>query len=104
MQTIPLNAVPNQTLAVNLNSQACQINLYQLDSGLYCDLYLNNNPVVVGVICQNLNRIVRSLYFGFAGDLVFWDSQGNSDPYYSGLGGQYQFIYIEADELPPGVG
>lgn len=104
MQTIPLNAVPSQMLSVNLDNQACQISLYQLDSGLYCDLFLNSVLVIGGVICQNLNRIVRSLYLGFAGDLVFYDTAGTNDPYYTGLGSRYVLVYIEASELPAGVG
>jgi len=104
MMSIPLNAVPNQALTTNLANQSCQIELYQLDAGLFCNLYINNAPIVVGVICQNLNRLVRSLYLGFAGDLVFYDTEGANDPYYSGLGARYQLIYIEASELPAGVG
>ena len=60
--------------------------------------------IIGGVICENLNRIVRSLYLGFAGDLAFIDNQGSTDPVYTGLGTRYSLAYIEADELLPNEG
>jgi hypothetical protein len=36
------------------------------------------SPIVQGVVCQRWNRIVRSGYLGFVGDLAFWDTQGSS--------------------------
>jgi hypothetical protein len=56
------------------------------------------------VICLNLVRIVRSLYLGFSGDLCFLDTQGSTDPVYTGLGTRYQFLYLEKQDLPPNVG
>ena len=103
-QVIPTTAVASQVLTVSLANQNCQIDIYQKLSAMYCDLYVDNELVIGGVICENLNRIVRSLYLGFAGDLVFNDTQGESDPYYTGLGTRYQLIYLEQSELPPGQG
>ena len=97
--TIPLQPVPSQTLTVLLGTQTCQINLYQQVSGLYCDLYVNNLLIIGGVVCQNLNRIVRDLYLGFIGDLCFWDTQGAQDPDYTGLGGRYNFLYLTPADL-----
>jgi hypothetical protein len=104
MQIIPLNPVPSQTFAVQLDGQNCQINIYQKFYGIFCDLYVNGNMVIAGALCLNLTRIVRSLYLGFIGDLAFLDTQGSTDPYYTGLGVRYQFIYLEASDLPSGVG
>lgn len=105
-EIIPLQAVPNQTLTVPLAGQSCDLNIYQLASGLYIDVFNNGDPVVLSVICQHANRIVRDLYLGFAGDLAFFDTAGSSpaDPDYTGLGTRFQLVYIEASELPPGVG
>lgn len=104
MQIIPLLPVPNQTLTVNLDGQICQINLYQRGANVFIDVLVNNVLVIGGVICQNLNRIVRSLYLGFIGDLAFIDNQGSTDPVYTGLGTRYSLAYIEADELLPNEG
>ena len=109
MQIIPLAAVPSQVFSVQLNAQSCNIKVYQKaypspQGGVYCDLYLNNALVIGGVLCENLNRIVRSLYLGFSGDLAFQDTQGSSDPTYTGLGTRFVFMYLEPSDLPAGEG
>jgi hypothetical protein len=100
MQIIPVLDVCSQNLQVTLGGQACSINLYQtLDQGFYCDLYVNNTLLIGGVICQNLNRIIRDLYFGFIGDLCWNDTQGELDPSSPGLGTRYQFLYLTPSDL-----
>ena len=101
--SIPLQAVANQTLVVQLGGQSVQLNLYQKTSGLFLDVLVNNAYVVAGVICENLNRIVRDAYLGFLGDLVFMDSQGASDPIASGLGAQFLLFYLTQADLAAGV-
>ena len=109
MQIIPLQAVPNQTLRVLLDGQATQINLYQKATGLFIDVLVNDVLIAGGVICENLNRVIRYLYEGFSGDLAFIDSLTGSDgvgtdPVYTGLGTRYSLAYIEPDELLPNEG
>lgn len=99
MQIIPLQAVASQALAVVLAGQSCQIKVQQKSTGMYCDLYVNNALIIGGVVCENLNRIVRSTYLGFIGDLMFGDTQGTDDPYYTGLGTRFLFIYLEESDL-----
>lgn len=101
MQTVPLQPVPSQTLAVNLGGQACQISVYQKLYGLFVDLYVDNGqtPIIVGVLAENLNRIVRSAYLGFQGDLAFQDTQGSRNPDWSGLGTRYLLRYLTAADL-----
>ena len=100
MLTIPIQSVPNQTFNVLLNNQQVTINLYMIteDNKLYMDVELNNNIVVSCVPCQNLNRIIRNLYFEFIGDFMFYDLQGNSDPIWSGLGTRFVLNYLQAAE------
>lgn len=97
-QFIPLQAIPNQTTQVVLAGQSCQLNVYQTPYGLFMDVYVNDQPIKVGTICQNLNRIVRRLYLGFIGDFIFADTQGTSDPSYSGLGSRFILVYLTAAE------
>lgn len=52
----------------------------QIDALAMCGLALPHphrcKIIVIGdAICQNLNRIVRSLYLGFSGDVAFIDNQ-----------------------------
>jgi len=104
MQIVPLQAVPNQTLTIRLGNQVCQLNVYQKGANLYLDLLVNNALIIGGVICENLNRIVRSLYLGFSGDLAFIDNQGSDDPVYTGLGGRFSLAYVLPSELLPNEG
>lgn len=99
MQIIPLQAVPNQTLTVLLGGQNCRINVYQKFYGLYLDLAIGNTAKLIGVICERGNRIVRYAYLGFIGDLVFFDTEGETEPNFEGLGSRYQLVYLEAADL-----
>ena len=54
---------------------------------------------MAGVICQDRNRLVRSAYLGFAGDLMFEDLRGTDDPTADGLGSRFQLVYLDASEL-----
>jgi len=99
MQTIPLQAVPSQSLSVLLASQNCQINVYQKSTGLFIDLSMNNSPVLTTVICRDRVRLIRQSYHGFVGDLAFVDTQGKSDPDYAGLAGRFALAYLEAADL-----
>ena len=95
---VPLQPVASQTLSVALNNQACQVNLYVLGSApfehLYLDLLVSDSLIIGGVICQNLNPIVRDAYLGFVGDLMFQDTQGADDPVYTGLGSRWILNYV----------
>ncbi|MGJ2639706.1 phage baseplate plug family protein [Salmonella enterica subsp. enterica serovar Paratyphi A] len=99
MLIVPLQAVPNQAVRVQLNGQNCQVNVYQERQGLFLDLLVDNAPMVSGVICQRVNRIVRDAYLGFVGDLMWLDTQGTGDPKYSGIGARYFLAYLTPGEL-----
>jgi hypothetical protein len=99
MQTIPLSAVPSQTVQATLAGQPCSINVITTTCGLFVDLYVNGILVIGGVIAENANRIVRSAYLGFQGDLAFYDTQAGptvpaQDPVYTGFGATPQFILV----------
>ena len=104
MMVIPVQALPNQQLQAQLAAQACTIELVQMQYGLFCTLSVSGSLIVAGVICENINRIVRSLYLGFVGDLCFIDTQGDTDPVFTGLGTRYQLLYLEESDLPAGEG
>lgn len=103
MQIIPTQPIPNQTLQVQLALQPCTIDIRQLLYGIFVDVYVGGTLIIAGVLAENLNRIVRSAYLGFVGDLVFFDTEigvGGDDPIYTGLGSRFILIYLEETELP----
>lgn len=99
MMRIPLQAVPAQTLAVTVAKQAAQIKLRQLGDGLYFDLESSGASIVRTRVVRDRVRILTdALYRGFRGDFVIVDTQGTSDPVYTGLGSRFVLYYIGADE------
>lgn len=99
MQIVPLQALPNQIVNIALNDQSCAIKVYQKFYGLFIDLYVDEQLVIGGVICEDRNRIVRSKYLGFDGDLAFFDTVGNADPSYETLGAQFLLAYFTEDDI-----
>ena len=95
-------SAPSQTVAVTLGGQPCTINvytksvnvpvspaplgipvsppIYENKNPVFLDLYVNDSLLLGGVICLNAVRIIRDAYFGFPGDLAFFDTQGSEDP------------------------
>lgn len=98
-QIVPIQPLPNQQVQCQLGGQAVTVNIFQQAYGLYVDVFVGASPIIQGVIAENLNRIVRSTYLGFSGDFVFWDTQGLSDPVYTGLGARYQLVWIDPADL-----
>lgn len=90
---IPLSAFPAQSLSVQLGGKSCGIRVYQKRTGLFVDLSVNNRRALSGILCRDRTWIVRGDHFGFPGDLTFIDTQGNSDPDYSGLGTRFRLIW-----------
>lgn len=99
MQNIPIQPVPSQQLQVVLANQNCQINIYQKRQGLFVDVILNGVTISSAVIAQNLNLLNPITYTGFQGNLYFTDTQGTTDPVYTGLGSRYLLVYVTAAEF-----
>ena len=113
MQIIPLTDTFSQQLNVQLAGQNVQLNIYQkkytnsvtqlggapLIQSMFCDVYVNGAQIIGGVICENLNRIVRDVYLGLIGDFVFFDTQGTNDPISPGLGSRFLLYYLTTSDL-----
>lgn len=92
---IPLQPIASQIVSVVLNEQNCQIAIYQKDQGLFIDLTVDTTDVCTCVIARDGVPIVRNGYlYSFVGDLYFIDTQGASDPDYTGLGSRFTLVYV----------
>lgn len=98
MQNIPIQPIPSQLVKVVLGGQNVQIFIYQKDQGLFIDINSDGVDIVVGVIARDAVPIICREYMGFIGNILFVDTQGNSDPTYSGLGSRFSLVYLTADE------
>ena len=99
MLIVPTLATPSQTLNAQLNNQNCNLNIYQKFYGLFMDVYLGTTLVIGGVACWYNNLIVRSAYLGFIGDFVWTDTQGQTDPVYTGLNDRYFLLYLAPSDI-----
>lgn len=101
--TVPLQAVPAQDIKTVLDDRIVDLRVYQLRYGMFMNVSVSGVFEIGAVICENLNRIIRSAYLnervGFSGDFVFQDTQGNSDPVFTGLGTRFRLLYLTQDEL-----
>jgi hypothetical protein len=127
MQTIPLSAVPSQTLQVVLDGDTVGLSLYSLNSPgniieeqsatelipeqvLYMDVTLNGSPIITCRRCVSLlPMMLESGYMGFPGELEFFDTVNTTlstvtNPVYTGLGSQYQLVYFSASDMASGLG
>ena len=121
MITIPLAQVPAQTLNVALDGQSVTLSIYTLSRSkmsyllgqatnpaaevtpvlkTYMDVTLAGTVIRTCMLCLNCCRVLAAQqYSAFVGDFVFVDTQGTSDPLYTGLGTRWQLVYIEASDL-----
>lgn len=96
MLTIPIQPTAAQVVKVVLSGQNCQINLYQKNEGLFCDVNADDVEIMSGALCQDATPIIARDYAGFVGNLLFIDTQGSSKPDYTGLNSRFMLIYLDA--------
>lgn len=98
MQQIQIQPVPAQVLKVVLDGQNCQLSIYQKPQGLFFDLSVDGTSIVAAVVCRDAVPVVCRNYAGFSGNLLFIDTQGSSDPEYTGLNSRFQLVYLTEAE------
>lgn len=93
MIIVPTAPVPSQTLLAVLGGQSCRLDIFQKTTGLFLNLYVNDELCVGGVICEDANPLVRFSTVPFVGELAFYDLQGAEDPQFEGLGSRWVLGY-----------
>lgn len=99
MQQIVLQPVASQQTQVVLGGQSCSISVYVKNQCMFFDLAINGAQIAYAVQCKNLVSLVPTSYLGFTGWLVFFDTQGTSDPIYTGLGSRWVLLYLDEADL-----
>ena len=99
MKTVPLRQKPSQTVTCLLNFQLCKIQVYQKRTGVFINIFVDDAPITTGRICRDRVKLVHQDYKGFQGDLFFIDTQGTSDPDYTGIGDRFQLCYTSPGEI-----
>lgn len=99
MQAIPIQSVPSQQFQVTLDEQLCAFSIYVKNQCMFFDAVVNGAQIAYAVQCKNLVQLIPTAYLGFTGLLVFYDTQGYSDPIYTGLGSRWVLLYLDAADL-----
>ena len=99
MQQINLQSVPSQQLQAVLDGQNCVISIYVKNQCMFFDLSVGGTRIAYAVQCKNLVSLVPTAYLGFAGWLLFFDTQGTSDPIYTGLGTRWVLLFLDSADL-----
>ncbi|WWQ12948.1 virion structural protein [Ralstonia phage PQ43W] len=95
-QVIPLQAVPNQSFGVVLDGQQALINLSTTEYGLFVDIVYNGVAVANARVCLDRTDLNPARYLGLPQFLGFVDTQGTTDPAYTGFGAagaRYLLVY-----------
>lgn len=95
MNIIPIEPVPSQKMNIVLSQQNCSLKIYQKSGLVYVDLAIAGTPVVYAGLARNRVNLVRGSYLHFSGNLMFVDTQGNSDPVYTGFNSRWLLTYQE---------
>lgn len=98
MQQIYLDDLENQKFKVVLNKQNTTIRIYQRGNYIYMDLTLDSTPLLTGAICYDRTLIIQRT-IDFAGNFMFIDLIGTTNPEHSNLSSRYVFIYIEDSDV-----
>lgn len=94
-QYVPLNATPSQQCAVTLGGQRCIIQVNQLYvGGVFLSLTVNGVVVLTSRLCRDRVSLANDNYLPFSGTLAFVDTQGKSDPDYTGFTTRYRLAYL----------
>lgn len=71
-----------------------------LNSQLYIDLTVDQQPVITcRPLVIDIPVLANATYYGVTGDFVIIDTQGDSQPLYTGLGTRWLLIYLEPSDL-----
>lgn len=99
-QIVPLDAAPSQTLGIILDGQNCNITVRTLSTGVYMDLIFSGAVIRTTAIMRDRVLILEDAqYLGFKGDFAIIDTQGLTDPVYTGFGARYQLWFFSAVDL-----
>ncbi|MGL4208299.1 MAG: phage baseplate plug family protein [Candidatus Adiutrix sp.] len=97
MFRINLARLPAQKCSVVLGPHHATISLRQRGDYMYLDLWVNEEPVCLGAICQNDVDIVQSPNRLFKGILKFIDLEGQRPPSWETLESRHILLYLPPD-------
>ena len=83
---IPLQQVPNQTFAVNIQGSTYELTVNSRLDEMYLSIVRDNIPVIYNRICQNNNPIDQ---------FRFTDISGTENPAYTGFNDRFKLVWTD---------
>lgn len=99
MLLLPIKPEPNQRFSVVLDNQNCTFELYQRYDRIYASVYIDETPLITGVICLDCTSLMQTSTTAFSGFLCFVDTLGNEPPQWEELGTRWQLVFFSAREV-----
>lgn len=101
MVTVPLSALPSQSFQIVLDDQDCEIDLLLRGDFFYLNLTVNGEVVQQGAIVMEGVSIIQMPNNFFKGSLAVFDTLGEEQPSWEGLGDRWQMVYFSATDPQP---
>lgn len=103
MNIINIASIDNQYFSSQLGDDYYQFRLQDKGTaGVFLDVYRQEIPLIMGVLCLDRVRIVRSAYKRFPGDLMFFDKDGFDNPQFTYFNTRFFLAHLTIDELTIG--
>lgn len=100
IRTIPLQPIAAQSVKTTIAGRDYTVTIIQKSTGLFFSVVIDEEPIVSYVICRDATMLITD-YKNVAVNFMFVDTQGNSDPHYTGLG--TRFVLLQGDVTPAPV-
>lgn len=95
---IPLLPTPNQVVNTTINDKAIEVSLaLRKNNRLYATISINNETIISSRVCLDRTALTPEWYKNKNMVFTFVDSQGYTDPEYSGLGSRYNLFMVAVD-------
>lgn len=91
---ISLSKDPNQVFTTELDGKVCEFEIVSRYGYTFMNLTVDDEVQFKGIICQNRNNILQYKCYKLNGELMFIDTQGNSNPEAEGFGERFFLVYV----------
>lgn len=90
---VPLSPLPSQELSLVLGNQDVTVRVLTRGDYLYLDVLKEKEPVILGQLIVTGQNLLPAGLSAFTGNFQMVDLNGDSDPFYTGLGTQFRLLY-----------
>lgn len=95
---IPIDKIPNQSFDVNLDGRNFRFEFITKGVFIYMNLSIEEEEKLNGIICLNDVDLIQYNDIGVNGRIYFFDTQGDKNPVYYGLGERWVLFYDDGDK------